>query len=121
MDNQYFIEIDSRGTKRYKNAKKQLHRLDGPAVEWADGNKKWYCNGKLHRLDGPAVIYSNGYKSWYIKDMRHREDGPAVIYPDNYKSWWLKDRRYETKEEWFNAISDKNKIKCFFSEDFLNG
>ncbi len=24
----------------------QLHRTDGPAIEWADGNKRWYLNDK---------------------------------------------------------------------------
>ncbi len=31
-----------------------------------DGNKYWYLNDKLHREDGPAIEYANGNKSWYI-------------------------------------------------------
>jgi hypothetical protein len=27
------------------------HREDGPAVEYADGDKAWYKNGKLHRME----------------------------------------------------------------------
>ena len=51
-----------------------LHRLDGPAVEDADGRKAWYQNGKLHRLDGPAVEFANGYKAWYIEGKKLTEE-----------------------------------------------
>jgi hypothetical protein len=44
-----------------KNGK--LHREDGPAVEYADGSKKWYLNGKLHREGGPAVEYCRRHKA----------------------------------------------------------
>jgi hypothetical protein len=44
----------------------KLHRLDGPAMEWADGCKAWYQKGKLHRLDGPAIEMDGGYKEWWI-------------------------------------------------------
>ena len=57
-----------------KNGKR--HREDGPAIEYANGNKVWYINDKLHREDGPAVEYANGDKEWYINGKRHREDGP---------------------------------------------
>jgi hypothetical protein len=42
------------------------HRLDGPAIEFTDGEKHWYMHGKLHRLDGPAVEYPDGEKHWYV-------------------------------------------------------
>ena len=29
----------------------ELHRTDGPAIEWADGSKTWWLNGKLHRVE----------------------------------------------------------------------
>ena len=31
-----------------------------------DGTKKYYVNGLLHKEDGPAVEYSNGDKEWWI-------------------------------------------------------
>ena len=31
-----------------------------------DGNKLWHQNDKLHRLDGPAVEYSNGNVEYWI-------------------------------------------------------
>jgi len=121
MDNESTLTIDSYGNKIWKNKEGELHRLDGPAIEFFDGGKEWYQNGELHKLDGPAIIYPDGYMSWYIKNKCHREDGPAIIYHDNSKSWCLEDKPYKTKEEWFNALSDEAKIRCLFSEDFLNG
>ena len=44
----------------------KLHRVDGPAVEEADGSKYWYINDQSHRVDGPAVELSNGTKSWWL-------------------------------------------------------
>ena len=49
----------------YKN--NELHRSDGPAIEYIDGEKHWYYHGQRHRLDGPAVEYSNGIKYWFYK------------------------------------------------------
>ena len=62
-------EIRDAGTaderKVYLTDKNQLHRTDGPAVEWSDGYKSWYINGKRHRTDGPAIERLNGSKEWY--------------------------------------------------------
>jgi len=80
--------VDNRGTKLwYVNDK--LHRIDGPASEWADGTKYWYQNGELHREDGPAIERYDGHKSWFVNGMRHREDGPAVISSSGWKEWHL--------------------------------
>jgi len=42
-------------------------------VEWANGDKDWYRNGKLHREDGPAVECANGIKFWYLNDIEYTE------------------------------------------------
>jgi len=34
-------------------------------VECSNGDLFWYKDGQLHRLDGAAVHYSDGNKSWY--------------------------------------------------------
>jgi len=52
------------------------------------GHKWWFVNKQLHREDGPAVEYSDGYKVWYFNDQRHRIDGPAVEYPNGNKYWY---------------------------------
>ena len=66
-----------------------FHREDGPAIEWANGKKEWYLNGKRHRTDGPAIEYPSGTKSWWINGKEHREDGPAVEYASGLKYWCL--------------------------------
>jgi hypothetical protein len=115
------MTIDKIGTKRWRNKRGKLHRLDGPAVEFANGDEEWHKNGLLHRLDGPAYITADGHKEWFFEGLLHREDGPAVIYSDGTKKWWLKNVLYKTKESYFDALSDEAKEKCLFSEDFLNG
>ena len=55
MENNPICEIDEYGIKRWK-LNGELHREDGPAIEFSDGSKYWYKHDKPHRLDGPAVI-----------------------------------------------------------------
>ena len=62
----YRVEVDMRGTRWYYNSDNQFHREGGPAIEWHDGTKSWYQNGKRHRIDGAAIEYSDGDKAWYI-------------------------------------------------------
>jgi len=87
-------EIKSDGTKQWKNERGQLHRLDGPAVESADGTKYWYQNDKLHRLDGPAIEKTNGNKYWYQNGQRHRLDGPAIEWASGDKEWYQNGQRH---------------------------
>ena len=66
----YDVEVDNEGTVRYyKPGTKEPHRLNGPAVEYADGSKCWYVDGKLHRTDGPAAEYADGSKYWFINGV----------------------------------------------------
>ena len=58
----------------------QLHRINGPAIEYANGDRVWYLNGKYHREDGPAVEHANGDRVWYLNVQLHRINGPAVEY-----------------------------------------
>src|ERR1035438_8038557 len=50
----------------FKLGTKQLHRTDGPAIEWPNGCRTWYQNGKLHRTDGPAIEDPHGIPEWRI-------------------------------------------------------
>ena len=67
----------------------RLHRIDGPAVIFADGYQEWWQNGCIHRLDGPAVSTPHGDQQWWINGQLHRLDGPAVIYPDGGQEWYI--------------------------------
>lgn len=73
MNNYTKKETDQYGHVRYYNHKNDLHRLDGPAVEWAGGSKIWYVNGKYHRLDGPAIEHADGGKYWYVNGKEFKE------------------------------------------------
>jgi len=35
-------------------------------ITTVSGTKIWYVNGLYHRIDGPAVEYTNGDKEWYV-------------------------------------------------------
>ena len=72
------VRIDDNGNRRWYNKKDELHRVDGSAIEYENGDREWWVNGKLHREDGPAVEYENGYKKWFLNGNRHREDKAAV-------------------------------------------
>ena len=76
----------SDGTIKWFNPFGQLHRTDGPAVEWWDGTKKWLQNDKFHREDGPAIIEPDGTKKWFQNGKFHRTDGPAIIRSDGTRN-----------------------------------
>ena len=69
------------------------HRVDGPAVIWANGGEDWRQHGLLHRVGGPART-EPGYEEWWQDGKRHREDGPAFTYPDGTQVWWQHNRMH---------------------------
>lgn len=66
----------------------RLHRFDGPAIIYPNGDKKWYEYGQLHRVSGPAIIecwtrdHQPNYYAWYLRDQCHRIGAPAIIDPN---------------------------------------
>lgn len=64
-----------------------FHRVDGPAIEFADGSKQWWAHGKRHREDGPATEWDSGRRAWFVGGKRHRADGPAIEWPNGEKTW----------------------------------
>jgi len=90
------VEWDDGSKIWYVDGKK--HRLDGPASEWANGSKSWYVDDKLHRVDAPAYECANGYKEWYVDGKLHRLDGPAVEHTDGRKSWYVDNKRLTEQE-----------------------
>ena len=53
-------------------------REDGPAIEYSEGDKEYWIDGKCHREDGPAIECIDGHKEYWINGKRHRENGHAV-------------------------------------------
>ena len=69
----YRVTVSPTGTRRYYNALGQLHREDGPAIEYSTGGRVWYQNGLLHRADGPAVDRASGTKQWWLNGQQYTE------------------------------------------------
>lgn len=65
----------------------------------ADPKKKWYKNGELHRLDGPAIEYSYRSGEWYQNGKLHREDGPATESLDGIYTAWYKEGKMVKRTE----------------------
>ena len=99
----------------WRNDEGRRHRLDGPAIEWTDGDKEWWLNGRLHRLKGPAIEYNDaikwtdGYREWWLNGKRHRLDGPAIERFNGYKEWWINGSQH-SEEEWFNLLTEDEKL-----------
>ena len=70
------VTVDEFGTRIYRNSSSERHRQHGPAVEWADGSKSWWLNGRLHRVDGPAIECASGAKFWWL-------NGEEVTYEEH--------------------------------------
>ena len=41
---------------------------------WDDGTKYWCLDGQLHREDGPAIEYPDGVKRWFLNDVHYTEE-----------------------------------------------
>ena len=80
----------------YKNGKK--HRKNGPAIERKSGHKEWWSNGKKHRINAPAVEYTNGDKEWWNNGKLHRKNGAALELADGMKAWFLEGKAYGVPE-----------------------
>ena len=85
----YRIEVDMFGTRRYYNSANQSHRMGGPAVEYTNGHKEWWHNGRLHCTDGPAIKQYDGTMMWYQNGQFHRVDGPAIEWASGRKEWYI--------------------------------
>jgi len=76
--------------------------------EWINDDKVW------HKQDSPAVEYDNGNKFWYINGKRHREDGPAVEWYYGGIEYYLDDFIYSYLD-WLHIIRNRK------LEELLNG
>ena len=111
--NESLCKVLPDGTKEWRLPNRKLHRLDGPAVEYANGSKEWWVDGNLHRLNGPAVEYADGSKAWWVDGKLHRLDGPAREWANGHKEWWA-DHENLTEQEFFHKLCE---IKNISKED----
>jgi hypothetical protein len=77
-----------------------------------DARRYYDENGYLHREDGPAVIFSDGEQAWFYHGKRHREDGPAIEFPNGIKFWYYNGKEMEcSSQKEFDRII---KVKAFW-------
>ena len=108
MKDKYYYK-DGTTSSGYYDTSKKLHRENGPACEYTDGDREWYVDGKPHRVDGPAIEHSNGTKSWWVDGECHRIDGPAIEYNDGAKYWYV-DGKYYSKKDFNKLIEEVKKL-----------
>jgi hypothetical protein len=70
---------------------------------YASGNKSWYLNGQLHREDGPAIEYVDGHKSWYLDNVwytksQHKAEMKRRKNTLNGKVVTIEGKQYELTE-----------------------
>ena len=74
----------------------------------------------MRKKESVVTINNRGDKSWYQNGERHRIDGPAIEYSNGNKFYFLRGQHFETKEAFFDALTDEEKEIAIFSEDFFN-
>ena len=75
------------------------------------GIKQWWLNHNLHREDGPAIEYPDGQKQWYLHGNLHREDGPAIEYPEGEKFWYLNDEKVSWEQVFRQAKTPEIELR----------
>jgi hypothetical protein len=93
-------------------ATQTVHEDQGGWSEWLDDN------GKRHRANGPAVEYPNGMKMYYCHGLLHRDGGPAIECPDGSVQWWRQGHQMTSAEaaaaEQTIALAKQNAMKIAF-------
>lgn len=46
-----------------------------------NGSTFWYFEGNLHRKEGPAVEYCDGEKQWWLRGKRYTENFERLMSP----------------------------------------
>lgn len=58
-------------------------------IEYKNGKKEYYLNGKLHRGNDLPAITHKGTKEWYENGQLHRVNGPAIETNKGRKKYYL--------------------------------
>ena len=69
----YRVEVDEYGVSYYYNHAGQLHRVEGPAIIYTNGDKSCWLNGYRHRIGGPAVVW-HGSVEWWLYGVQYTEE-----------------------------------------------
>lgn len=60
--------------KDYTDKEQTVFLLKGCEVVITNVSERWYLNGKLHREDGPAVEWHDGTREWYSNGKEYTEE-----------------------------------------------
>jgi len=89
-------------------------------VESENRDKFWYKEGNLHRENGPAIEFLYGIKFWHKEGKFHRLNGPAIECPDGTKEWYIEGNFYSPEK-----LSDLINSSLFLGKEkgniILNG
>ena len=88
-------KIYPNGTKIWY-LKEEIHREDGPAIEWPDGSKEWWLNNTVHREDGPAIEHVNGTKAWILNGISYTKQ--------SYYEELLRRGKISLEEAWIHLL-----------------
>ena len=61
---------------------------------------EWRKEDKIHREDGPAIEYHNGDRLWLMEDVLHREEGPAIEWNNGNTDYFVYGIQL-TKQEFY--------------------
>jgi hypothetical protein len=128
-----FIHIDSSGNKFYYKDKAMtiFHREDGPAIEFADGTKLWFIDGKeLSEEKFNATVNkslernSNSYIKdaiWYEKLRRFAEEIKIPIWVNGKKYQFDRDLKLTNHlimKEQFIIVTKENSKFYYKDKEF---
>ena len=102
----FYDESMFRYVTEYRNEFGLLHREDGAALVYSDGDYEYYLNGKLHNVYGPARKIKNSnqicFEYWVYGKPYHDIES---FYSKQYKGIKLKQKLRELKLRKMNNIN----------------
>jgi hypothetical protein len=80
------------------------HNPEGPAVIAYDGlHKEYWYKGMRHRIEGPAIQYADGDYEYFEQGRRHNLKGPAKCI-DGVVEYWIDGRQYLSEDEYIMKL-----------------
>ena len=80
------------------------HNPEGPAViGFAGRHKEYWFKGLRHRIEGPAIEYLDGDYEYWEKGRRHNSQGPAKCI-DGVVEYWIDGRKYANEDEYIMKL-----------------
>ena len=120
------VEVTGTTTNYYvvRGNSKISHNPNGPARIYVGGfygRKVWMNNGKVHRTDGPAIEWDDGDIDYFHCGKRHRLDGPAIIRQRavyrHRLGWYINGTEYSTESAFLKAVTKWLSYKEVTRED----